>query len=201
MGPIRLLAAPIRRIANSRLFQLAVVVTIILFLENFSDNRAVLSQIADGLDKTVDTTVQLFSDHFVRLRTFTKSLLTDSVMIVYVYVVCLLVFALLRYLIKALIDLAGWSNFLWLRNTIARERGIAAYNAWLPLERIRPVDCPQEIWEQQFAWPKDNEPPYPRLWVRILYALLGYAIVLIAVLVLVQLYTPFPVLTWIGALI
>jgi len=39
---------------------------------------------------------------------------------------------------------SGLTNFLWLRNTIARERGIAAYRAWLPLERIRPADCPQE---------------------------------------------------------
>ena len=30
-----------------------------------------------------------------------------------------------------------------LRNAIARERGIAAYRAWLPFERIRPVNIPQ----------------------------------------------------------
>src|SRR5579862_9882206 len=113
MGPIRLIAAPIRRIANSRLFQLAVVVSLILLLENFSDNRVVLNKTADGLDKLVETTVQFVTDHLLRLRTFTKSLLTDSVMIGYVYIVCLLVFALLRYLVRSLIDFAGWSNFLW----------------------------------------------------------------------------------------
>ncbi len=200
MGMIRLLAAPIRSIARSRLFQLAVVVFIILLLENFSDNRPVLSQTADGLDNLVETTVQLFTEHLLRLRTFTKSLLTDSVMIGYVYIVCLLVFALLRYAIKVLIDFAGATNFLWLRNTIARERGIAAYRAWLPLERIRPANCRQEIWEEQFAWPKDNKPPYPRLPARILRALLGYAIALVAAAVLLQVFTPLPVITWLGDL-
>jgi hypothetical protein len=201
MGPIRLLTAPIRRIANSRLFQFGVVVTVILLLENFSDNRAVLSQIADALDKSVDGTVQFVSDHVLRLRTFSKSLLTDSVMIVYVYIVCLAIFAILRYAIRLLIDAAGLTNFLWLRSAIARERGIAAYRAWLPLERIRPANCPQQVWEEQFAWPKDDKPPYPPLSRRIARDVLGYAIVLAVAAVLLQLYTPFPVLTWIGALI
>lgn len=201
MGAIRLIAAPIRRIANSRLFQLAVVVTIILLLENFSDNHAVLSRIADGLDKLVEGTVQLISEHLLRLRTFTKSVLTDSVMIGYVYIVCLLAFAVLRYAMKAMLDFAGWSNFLWLRNTIARERGIAAYRAWLPLEKIRPADCPQDAWEEQFAWPRDNKPPYPTLPWRIVRGAIGYAIVLVAAVVLLQLFTPFPVLTWLGQLI
>ena len=200
MGVIRLIAAPIRRIANSRLFQLAVVIGIILLLENFSDNRAVLTQIADGLDKLVEATVQLISEHFVRLRTFTKSLLTDSVMIGYVYIVCLLVFALLRYVIKLLIDLIGRSNFLWLRSTIASERGIAAYRAWEPLERIRPADCPQPQWEQQFAWPANNKPPYPPWSQRLLHSVISYVAVLVGVVILFQLFTPFPVLTWIGHL-
>ena len=97
MGAFRLLTVPIRRIANSRLFQLGVVVAIVLLLENFSDNHAVLAKIADGLDKLVDTTVQLISEHFHNLRTLTKSMLTDGVMIGYVYVVCLVAFALLRW--------------------------------------------------------------------------------------------------------
>lgn len=201
MGAIRLLVAPIRRIANSRLFQLFVVMAIILVLENFSDNRAGLSQIADGLDKLVDTTVQLFTDHFIRLRTFTKSLLTDSVMIGYVYVICLAAFALIRYLIRLLIDFTGWSNFLWLRSTIARERGIAAYRAWLPLERIRPTDCPQEQWEQEYAWPADDKPPYPSLARRIMRGTVGYATVFVGAAVLLQFLTPFPVLSWLHQLI
>jgi hypothetical protein len=199
MGLIRLIAAPIRRLAGSRLVQLAVVVGLILLLENFSDSRPLVSEIADALDKAVEGTVQLVSDHLVRLRTFSKSLLTDSVMIVYVYVACLLIFTVLRYVVMRLIDLAGLTNFLWLRNTIARERGIAAYRAWLPLERIRPTDCPQDVWEEQFAWPKDNKPPYPPLRWRILREALAYVILIVLIAVLIQLFTPFPVLRWVGA--
>ena len=199
MGLIRLIAAPIRRLAGSRLVQLAVVVALILLLENFSGNRPLISEIADVLDKAVEGTVQLVSDHLVRLRTFSKSLLTDSVMIVYVYVACLLIFTVLRFVVMRLIDVAGLTNFLWLRNTIARERGIAAYRAWLPLERIRPADCPQQVWEEQFAWPKDNKPPYPPLHRRILREVLAYVILIVLVAVLIQLFTPFPVLSWIAA--
>jgi hypothetical protein len=121
-------------------------------------------------------------------------------MIGYVYIVCLLVFALLRYVIKLSIDLIGRSNFLWLRSTIARERGIAAYRAWEPLERIRPADCPQPQWEQQFAWPANNQPPYPPWSQRLLHSVISYVAVLVGVLILLQLFTPFPVLTWIGHL-
>jgi hypothetical protein len=199
MGLIRLIAAPIRRLASSRLVQLTVVVALILLLENFSNGRPLVSEIADVLDKAVEGTVQLVSDHLIRLRTFSKSLLTDSVMIVYVYIACLLIFTVLRFVVRRLIDLMGWSNFLWLRNTIARERGIAAYRAWLPLERIRPADCPQDVWEEQFAWPKDNKPPYPALHWRILREVLAYVILIVLIAVLVQLFTPFPVLKWIGA--
>ena len=199
MGLIRLIAAPIRRLASSRLVQLTVVVALILLLENFSNGRPLVSEIADVLDKAVEGTVQLVSDHLIRLRTFSKSLLTDSVMIVYVYIACLLIFTVLRFVVRRLIDLMGWSNFLWLRNTIARERGIAAYRAWLPLERIRPADCPQDVWEEQFAWPKDNKPPYPALHWRILREVLAFVILIVLIAVLVQLFTPFPVLKWIGA--
>ena len=199
MGLIRLIAAPIRRLASSRLVQLGVVVAIILLLENFSDSRPIVSQVADMLDKAVEGTVLIVSDHLVRLRTFSKSLLTDSVMIVYVYVACLLIFTVLRFFVRRLIDFMGWSNFLWLRSTIARERGIAAYRAWLPLERIRPADCPQEVWEEQFAWPKDDKPPYPALHWRILREVVAYVVLIVLIAVLIQLFTPFPVLSWIGA--
>lgn len=196
MGLIRLIAAPIRRLVGSRLVQLGAVVTIILVLENFSDNHAVLGQIADVVDKAVEGTVQFVSDHLLRLRTFSKSLLTDSVMIVYVYIICLAIFTILSYAIKLLIDVAGLTNFLGLRNAIARERGIAAYRAWLPLERIRPADCPQEKWEEQYAWPADNKPPYPPLRQRILREAISYAVVIAAAAILLQLLTPLPVLTW-----
>jgi hypothetical protein len=198
MGLIRLIVAPIRRLASSRLVQLGIVVALILLLENFSGNRAGLSQLADALDKAVDGTVQFISDHLLRLRTFSRSLLTDSVMVVYVYVICLLIFTVVRYAVRLLLDFAGLTNFLWLRNTIARERGIAAYRAWLPLERIRPHDCPQEVWEKQFAWPEGDKPPYPALHWRILREVLAYLILIVLLAVLLQLFTPLPVLTWIG---
>jgi hypothetical protein len=201
MGLIRLIAAPIRHIANSRLFQLCAVVAIVLLLENFSNNHAVLARAADGLDKLVETTVQLISDHVHNLRTLTKSMLTDGVMIGYVYVVCLAVFAVLRWLIGLMLDLAGRTNFLWLRRTIARERGISAYRAWLPLERIRPADYTQAVWEEEFAWPADGGAPYPPLGTRVVRGTLSYATVLAGVAVLLQLFTPFPVLSWLEKLV
>ena len=200
MGPIRLLAAPIRRIANSRLFQLAVVVTIILALDHYSYDYAVLRPLAEGLKDLVTATVNLCSEYF-HVGILTDPVLQVGLMIAYVYLVCLLIFFALRVAFRALIDLIGWSNFLWLRSTIARERGIAAYDAWLPLEKIRPDDCPQEVWEQQYAWPAGDKPPYPPLPQRLLHGAISYAAVFGGAAVLLQLFTPFPVLSWIGALI
>jgi hypothetical protein len=200
MGPIRLIAAPIRRIASSHLFQFAVVVGIILLLDHYAYDYAALRPIADGLKNLVTATVQLCSDYF-RVGILTDPVLQVALMIAYVYVVCLLIFFLLRHAIRKTIDLIGWSNFLWLRSAIARERGIAAYRAWLPLERIRPDDCPQDKWEEQFAWPADNRPPYPPWPQRLLRGAISYATVLGGAAVLLQLFTPFPVLTWIGQLI
>ena len=199
MGPIRLLTAPIRRIANSRLFQLAVVVTIILLLDHYSYDYAGLTPIAEGLKKSVTGTIELSSKYF-RVGILTDPVLQVGLMIAYVYIICLVIFFLLRGAIRWLIDLVGWSNFLWLRSTIARERGIAAYRAWEPLERIRPTDCPQEQWEQQFAWPADNKPPYPPWPQRLLHSVISYVAVFAGVAILLQLFTPFPVLTWIGHL-
>ena len=54
-------------------------------------------------------------------------------MIAFVYLAGLLILALAGLVINFIVDLAGQSNFLYLRNPIARERGIAAYRAWLPL--------------------------------------------------------------------
>jgi len=200
MGPIRLLAAPIRRIANSRLFQLAVVVSIILVLDHYSYDNAWLQPIAEGLSKAVTATVHLLSVYF-RVGILTDPVLQVGLMIAYVYIICLLIFFLLRVVIRMLIDLVGWSNFLWLRSTIARERGITAYKAWLPLERIRPEDCPQERWEQEYAWPAHDKPPYPPLPQRILRGVVSYVAVFGIAAVLIQFFTPFPVLTWIGGLV
>jgi hypothetical protein len=113
----------------------------------------------------------------------------------------LLILSLLRVVIGKLIDFVGWSNLLGLRNAIARERGIAAYRAWVPFERIRPVSIPQEKWEEKFAWPANNEPPYPPLAQRFLRAVVSYVAVTLAAAVLLQVFTPFPVLTWFGELI
>ncbi len=199
MGPIRLLTAPIRRIVNSRLFQLAVVVTIILLLDHYSYDYAGLMPIAEGLKKSVTGTVDLFSKYF-RVGILTDPVLQVGLMIAYVYIICLVIFFLLRRAIRRLIDLVGWSNFLWLRSTIARERGIAAYRAWEPLERIRPADCPQAQWEEQFAWPADNKPPYPPWPQRLLHSVISYVAVFAVIAIVFQLFTPFPVLTWIGHL-
>ncbi|HML07098.1 MAG TPA: hypothetical protein VK430_03085 [Xanthobacteraceae bacterium] len=198
MGLIRLIAAPIRTIMRSRLFQIAVVVTIILLLQAADDN-SLAGLLANGLDKIVEASLQLTSGLF-RMKSFTRSVLTAGLMIAYVYLVCLLFFLFLYAAIRKAVDFVGRSNFLWLRNTIAHERGIAAYRAWEPFERIRPAHIAQEKWEEAFAWPADNKPPYPPQPQRILRGLLGYVIVIIAAAVLVQIFTPFPVLTWLGKL-
>lgn len=92
MGAIRLLAAPIGRIANSRLFQLAVVVLIILLLDHYSYDYPVLQPVADGLKALVNATVQLCSEYF-RIGILTDPVLQVGVMIAYVYMVCLLIFS------------------------------------------------------------------------------------------------------------
>ena len=200
MGAIRLVVAPVRRIANSRVFQVALVIAIILLLDHYSYDYVVLRLLADGLKDLVTATVQLCSQYF-RVGILTDPVLQVGLMIVYVYIVCLFGFVMLRLATAFIIDLIGSSNFLWLRSAIARERGIAAYRAWLPLERIRPRDIPQDKWEETFAWPPGNAPPYPPLLRRIAGAVVTYALVFGGAAVLIQLFTPFPVLTWIGRLI
>jgi hypothetical protein len=180
------------------LFQLAIVVTVILFLQA-ADYTSARGQIFNGLDKLVESTVGLFSALF-NVKSFTKSWLTTGFWIAYVYLACLLILSLSRVAISAVVDFVGWSNAFWLRNAIARERGIAAYRAWVPLERIRPVNIPQERWEETFAWPANNEPPYPPLAQRILRGLIGYVVVILVAAALLQVFTPFPVLTWLGEL-
>jgi hypothetical protein len=203
MGLIRLIAAPIRSITRFPLFQLAVVVAIVLFLQA-ADDRSVFGRIFDSLDAAVSATVALSSELFP-VKSFTRSGLTAGLMIGYVYLVCLLLLFLLRVVIRGLIDLIGWGNVFGLRNTIARERGIAAYRAWVPFERIRPREISQPQWEERFAWPADNRPPYPPLLRRLLWGALSYLTVIAGAAVLLQLFTPFPVLswalTWLGKLI
>jgi hypothetical protein len=197
MGIIRLIVAPIRSVVRSWLFQFAAVLAIILLLDYYSFDYAPLREISGGLKTLVDATVRFFSEHF-RIGILTDPVLQVGLIIAYVYVVCLVIAFFVRIAIGWVVDFVGWSNFLWLRSTIAHERGIAAYRAWLPLERIRPAHIPLEKWEQTFAWPADNSPPYPPLAQRILRAVIIYAAVLVVVAFLVQLFTPFPVLTWLG---
>lgn len=198
MGVIKLLAAPVRGIVRFPLFQLAVVVAIILLLQA-ADDKSVLGQIFSGLDKLVDSTVRLCSAIF-DVKSFTKSWLTSGFMIAYVYLACLLLLLLARVAIRAMVDFIAWSNLLGLRNAIARERGIAAYRAWVPLEKIRPADIPQDKWEEAFAWPADDNPPYPPLAQRLLRGAMSYCVVALVAAVLLQMFTPFPVLTWLGKL-
>lgn len=200
MGPLNLLAAPIRRIAGSRIIQFAAVVAIILLLDHYSYDSAVLHAAAEGLKNAVTATVGLFSDYF-RVGVLTDPVLQVALMIAYVYAICLLGFLLLRVAVRKVVDVMGRHNFLWLRNSIARERGIEAYRAWLPLERIRPPDCPQEKWEQQYAWPADNSPPYPPLAQRVARGVIAYVLVLVGAAVLLQLFTPLHVLSWMKALL
>jgi len=130
MGMIKLLFAPIRAIARFPLFQFAVVVVVILFLQA-ADENSTLGQIFDGLDKLVDSTVTFLSA-IITVKSFTKSWLTSGFMIAYVYLACLLILFLVRVAITFVVDLIGRNNLLWLRNAIARERGVRAYRAWLP---------------------------------------------------------------------
>jgi hypothetical protein len=199
MGAIRLLAAPIRSIVRFPLFQLVVVFAVILYFQAADDNT-IRGKLFDGLDQLTGDSVQLISQLFT-VKSFTRSVLSAGFMIGYVYLVCLFILAVLRLAIRGIVDFVGWSNAFWLRNSIAHERGIEAYRAWLPLERIRPVSVPQEQWEATYAWPPGDKPPYPPLWQRILHAIFSYIVVIAGAAILLQYFTPFPVLTWIGRLI
>lgn len=199
MGMIKQITAPIRSLVRFPLFQLAVVVAAILFLQA-ADNTSAMGQIFNGLDKLVDATVRLFSAVF-NVKSFTKSWLTSGFWIAYVYLACLLILSLMRFMIRVAVDLIGRSNAFWLRNTIARERGIAAYRAWVPFEKIRPPHIAQPQWEEAFAWPANNKPPYPPLAQRIVIGAIINVAVVLAIAVALQVLTPFPVLTWLVQLI
>jgi hypothetical protein len=194
---IRMLVAPIRRVLRFPVFQLVMVVLIILFLEAASD-QPVLGQIFAGLDRLVIASVDLFASVF-DVKSFTRSFLTTGFWIGYVYVVCLLMYFSLRAALRVLLDHIARTN-AWLRNSLARERGIVAYRAWEPLEAIRPPNIPQEKWEETYAWPPNNKPPYPPLAYRVLRDVIGYVVVILIAAALLQFFTPLPVLSWLGRL-
>ena len=194
MTLIRLLTAPIRRLVNFSLFQLAVVVIIILLLQAADDN-SIFGRVFDALDKLVAATVSLVSNVF-QMKSFTRSWLTAGLMIAYVYVVYSLGLAAARRGIRKTVDFAGRKNLFGLRNAIARERGIQAYRAWEPLESIRPPEFPQSAWEEKFAWPADDQPPYPSLARRLVFELASFVLVVLLGALLLQELTPFPALSW-----
>src|SRR5438132_1956122 len=196
MALIKLLAAPIRRVANFPLFQLTVAIAIILLLQA-ADGKSVMGELFSALDLLVDFTVRLCAGIF-EVKSFTKSWLTTGFMIAYVYIAGLLIVFLAKALIRAAVELAARRNAFGLRNAIARERGIAAYRAWLPLERIRPAHIAQEKWEERFAWPADDKPPYPPLTHRVVRAVVTYLAVMLTIAALLQAFTLFPALTWLG---
>jgi hypothetical protein len=194
---IRMLVAPVRRVLKFPVFQLVMVVLIILFLEAASD-RPVLGQIFAVLDRLVIASVDLFGSTF-DVKSFTRSFLTTGFWIGYVYVICLLIYLSLRAGFRYLLDRIARTN-AWLRNSLARERGVAAYRAWQPLEAIRPPNIPQEQWEATYAWPPNNKPPYPPLPYRLLRDVASYVVMILIVAALLQWFTPLPALSWLGRL-
>ena len=191
---IKLISAPLRALLRFPLVQLAIAIGLILWLQAAED-KSLPGRVFYGLDKLVESTVQTTAAVFT-VKSFTRSWLTFGFMIAYVYLAASLVLWLMRLLIGAMVDFAGRHNLFYLRSAIARERGIGAYRAWLPLERIRPPDCPQHEWEQTYAWPPDDRPPYQPLGHRVLRGTLFYAAMIVVVVLLLQFFTPFPVLTW-----
>jgi hypothetical protein len=198
MGLIKALVAPIRRLVYFPLVQFAIAVAMILWLQA-ADSKSIPGEIFNALDWLVDISVRECAAIF-EVKSFTRSWLTAGFMIGYVYVAALVVLFIARLVIRAAVELAARVNAFGLRNVIARERGITAYRAWLPLERIRPRYTPQEKWEQMFAWPADNKPPYPSLPYRLVRGSLLYVTVILIAAILLQAFTPFPALTWLGQL-
>jgi hypothetical protein len=196
---IKAMTAPIRSIVRFPLFQLAIVIVVILWLQA-ADSSSLSGQLFNGLDRLVETSVELAASLFT-VKSFTRAWLISGFMIAYVYMALLLIFALARLALSGLIDLAGRYNVFWLRNTIARERGIAAYRAWVPLEKIRPQHITQPEWEERFAWPANNLPPDRPLAQRMALGIMINFGLIALMLVLLQLLTPFSVLTWLGRLI
>ena len=181
------------------LFQLIVVIAAILVLQA-ADSKSILGQLFSSLDWLVEQTVRLFAAVF-EVRSFTRSWLTTGFMIAYVYLAGLLILFLARLTIGSVVEFAARKNAFGLTNAIARERGIAAYRAWLPLERIRPEHIAQADWEERYAWPADNSPPYPPLAHRIVRGAVTYLLAAAVIAVLLQALTPFPVLTWLGKMV
>jgi hypothetical protein len=196
MALIKLLVAPIRRIVSFPLFQLLAAIAVILFLQA-ADSTSVRGEIFNALDLLVDYTVSTCAAIF-EVKSFTRSWLTAGFMIAYVYIAGLLIVLLVKAITGYTVELVARTNAFGLRNAIARERGIAAYRAWLPLESIRPAHIAQETWEERFGWPRDGTPPYPPLTRRVVRAVVTYLALVLIIAALLEAFTPFPVLTWLS---
>ncbi len=193
---IKSLLALIRRVVHFPLFQFAIAVAVILWLQA-ADSNSVFGEIFNELDWLVTFSVSQCAALF-NVKSFTKSWLTAGFMIGYIYLAGWMILFLAKVFIRSAIELMARKNVLGLRNAIARERGITAYRAWVPLDRIRPKHVAQEQWEEMFAWPADNKPPYPSLTYRVVRGVFSYGAVLMIIAVLLQEFTPFPALTWLG---
>jgi hypothetical protein len=196
MALLRLLVAPVRRLIRFPLIQFIAVVVIVLLLQA-ADEHSLFGWIFDQIDYLVAATVLLCSNLF-SVKSFTRSGLTIFLTVAYVYLALAIILFLLRIFLRGMIDLVGWSNAFGLRNAIARERGIAAYRAWLPFERIRPASIPQSQWEEAFAWPPGNRPPYPSLPYRAVRVAASYLLLFAIVAALLQFFTPITVVTWLA---
>jgi hypothetical protein len=68
------------------------------------------------------------------------------------------------------------------------------------LESIRPASIPQERWEETYAWPLDNKPPYPPRIYQFMRAVAIYVVAVAIIAVLLQELTPFAAVNWLGAM-
>lgn len=193
---IKVLSSPVRWLLRFPLVQFGVVIFLILVMQA-ADDGTVLGETFGALDRLVDSSIGAISALFT-VKSFTKSWLTFGLMIGYVYLACWLIFSVARIGFRLLIDFVGRRNILWLRSAIARERGIGAYRAWLPLEKIRPADIPQPKWEETYAWPRNNQAPYPPLPQRALRGVAVYLAAFLLLAVLLQMLTPLPALSWLA---
>jgi hypothetical protein len=196
---IKLMSAPIRRVLRFPLLQFAVVIFLILWMEAAGD-KTVLGQAYGSLDKLVDSSIAVTAAIF-SVKSFTKSFLTFGFMIAYVYLVCWLILSAIRILMRLCVDFLARRNILWLRSTVAKERGIDAYRAWLPLEKIRPAHVPQSLWEETYAWPRDNQPPYPPIIQRVLRGIVVYCVLIALVVALLQAFSPLPAYDWLVSIV
>ena len=149
INAIRLLSAPFRRLLKFPLVQLGIVFFLVLAMQS-ADEGTVLGEAFTALDKLVELSVGALAANF-SMKSLTKSFLSVGITLAYVYVAFWLILSLGRIIVRLIIDFIGSNNILWLRSAIARERGIGAYRAWLPLEKIRPAGIPQHIWEERYA--------------------------------------------------